>query len=1071
MIPIALRRPITIMVIFLGVLLFSVVALRTIPIDIFPKLNAPTIYVIELYGGMSAQQMEGFFATRMADQFLYINGIKNVESKNIQGLSMIKLTFYEGTDMGEASAQVALQVNRTMAFFPPGALPPQVIRFDASSLPVGELVFSSKTRPLKDIFDLAITRIRPLFASVPGLTAPPPFGSNARSVLINVSPEKLRMFNLSADEVVQAIVKNNSMTPSGNLRIDSTMFVTSINSLESKVAHFEDIPIKSNGTTAVYVRDVASVADGADITVDYALVNGKRSVYIPVVKTADASTWDVVQSLRKHIPEMKSLLPDDVDVSYEFDQSVFVINSAKSLMSEGIIGAVLTGLVVLLFLRDWRSSLVVIVTIPVSILSAVLFLRLAGQTINIMTLSGLALAVGILVDEATVTIENIHQHLEMGKSKRQAVLDACLEISFAKLLILLCILAVFAPSFVMTGVPRAMFLPLSMAIGFAMIVSFLSSQTLVPVISVWLLKAEKFQYHQKGPHAHAGMALDNNEAAEIDRHTHQETTHPHDNGLFQRLKAQLLSRLTKWMPRRKIIVPIYLVLAFGGAFGCYVIIGKDLLPKTNTGQLQLRVREPDGTRLEVTEKTTQGVLDVIDSTVNHRIAITSAYVGLVPSNFGSSNLYVFNSGTHESVIQVNLDEDYTVKIEDLKEELRKNILAHYPDIRLSFEPIELTEKIMAQGASTPIEVRVAGKNMDDIKAYSGRLLARLQQIPFLRDVQIAQPLNYPTINISVDRNKLALMGLTIDNVSRSITDVTSSSRYTDKNLWLDNNNAYTYQSQVQVPEYIMNSLEQLKSVPLVKGQPRPVLTDVATIKEETLPGEYDRSGPRRFVTISANMYKKDLGSATAAIQKSIKEMGTPPAGLVAEIRGMSSLLVETLDSLQTGLIAAIVVIMLLLAANYQSFGLSLTVLSSIPAVLLGAMLLLLATGSTINLQSYMGLIMSTGTSVANAVLIVTNAEHLRHEYKDPFKAAAVAASVRFRPILMTTLSMVVGMIPMASGLGEAGDQSAPLGRAVIGGLILSTVASLFIVPLVYGWIMQKSSLRTPSLLPDNDPSI
>ena len=1100
MIPLALRRPITILVIFLGLMLFSVVALKTIPIDIFPKLNAPTIYVIEQYGGMSAQQMEGFFATRMADQFLYINGIKNIESKNIQGLTMLRLNFYEGTDMGEASAQVALQVSRSQAFFPPGALPPQVIRFDASSLPVGELVFSSKNVNLKDIFDVAITRIRPLFASVPGLTAPPPFGSNARSVLINVSPEKLRMFNLSPDEVTQAIVRNNTMTPSGNLRVDSVMYITSVNSLESKVQHFGDIPIKSNGTTTIYIRDVATVADGADITVDYALVNGKRSVYIPVVKTADASTWDVVQNLRKHLPEMQSLLPDGVRVSYEFDQSVFVMNSAKSLMEEGITGAILTGLVVLLFLKDWRSSLVVIITIPVSVMAAIFGLKLAGQTINIMTLSGLALAVGILVDEATVTIENIHQHLEMGagptgesrppahftndgpsanrppvglvgKTKRQAVLDACLEISFAKLLILLCILAVFAPSFVMTGVPRAMFLPLSMAIGFAMIVSFLSSQTLVPVISVWLLKADKFQGHHKGRQSHAVMVLDNAERAQAEEHRAEEAAHPQGNSFFDRLKLKLLSRLNKWMPWRRLIVPIYLVVAFGGAIFCYLIIGKDLLPKTNTGQLQLRVREPDGTRLEVTEKTTQGVLAVIDSAVHGHIAISSAYVGLVPSNFGSSNLYIFNSGTHESVIQVNLDEDYKVNIEELKEELRKDISAKYPDVRISFEPIELTDKIMAQGANTPIEVRVAGKNMGDIKTYAGKLLSKLKQIPFLRDVQIAQPLNYPTVNITVDRNKLALMGLSIDNVTRSITDVTSSSRFTDKNLWLDNNNAYTYQSQVEVPEYIMNSLEQLKSTSLVKGQARPVLTDVATIQVDTLPGEYDRAGPRRFVTVSANMYNKDLAAATAAIQRSIKQMGEPPAGLVAELKGESALLVETLNSLQTGLVAAIIVIMLLLAANFQSFGLSLAVLSSIPAVLLGAMLILLATGSTINLQSYMGLIMSTGTSVANAVLIVTNAEHLRHEYKDPLKAATVAASLRFRPIMMTTLSMIVGMIPMATGIGEAGDESAPLGRAVIGGLACSTIASLFIVPLVYGWIMQRSSLRTPSLLPDNDPDL
>jgi multidrug efflux pump subunit AcrB len=338
-------------------------------------------------------------------------------------------------------------------------------------------------------------------------------------------------------------------------------------------------------------------------------------------------------------------------------------------------------------------------------------------------------------------------------------------------------------------------------------------------------------------------------------------------------------------------------------------------------------------------------------------------------------------------------------------------------------------------------------------------------------VQIDQPLNYPTVEINVDRNKLALMGLNIDDVTRSITDVTSSSRFTDKNLWLDNNNQYTYQTQVEVQEYIMNSLEQLRSTSLVKGQERPVLEDVATVRVDTVPGEYDRSGPRRFVSVSANMYNKDLAAATAAVQKAVDDLGQPPTGLVASIMGESNLLVDTLNSLQTGLIAAIIVIMLLLAANFESFGLSLTVLSSVPAVLLGSMLILLATGSTINLQSYMGLIMSTGTSVANAVLIVTNAEHLRHEYKDPFKAAAVAASLRFRPIMMTTISMIVGMIPMATGIGEAGDESAPLGRAVIGGLALSTVASLMIVPLVYGWVMQNASLRIPSLLPDNDPDL
>ena len=1063
----ALKKPVAVLVLFIGLLLFSIMAIRTIPIDIFPKLNSPVIYVIEQYGGMSAKQMEGFFATRMQDQFLYVNGIKNIESKNIQGLALVKLSFYENTDMAEATAQVALQSNRMLAFFPPGSLPPQVVRFDASSLPVGELVFSSKTKSLKEIFDLALTRIRPLFATVPGLSAAPAFGSNARTVLIDADPHKLSAYNVSADEVVEAIAKNNAVTPSGNLRVDSTMYVTSVNSLEDKVAQFEDIPVKSNGSSTVFVRDLARVADGADVTVDYALVNGKRSVYIPVVKTADASTWEVVQALRSKLEEMKSLLPEDVSISYEFDQSVFVINAAKSLMTEGILGAVLTGLMVLLFLQDWRSSIVVIITIPVAVMSAVLFLKLAGQTINIMTLSGLALAIGILVDQATVTIENIHQHVEMGKNKKQAILDACSEISFPLLLILLCILAVFAPALVMSGVPKAMFLPLSLSIAFAMIVSFIAAQTLVPVITNWLLKADDYQYNHKHPHAHAGLALDADEVKEITLHTQEDKKHPGENSFFQKLKTGLTGWLENSMRRRKEIVVTYLILAAGAAGFCFFIIGKDLLPKTNTGQLQLRIREPDGTRLEVTESATKEVLDIIDSTVMHHIAISSAFVGLVPANFGTSNLYIFNSGTQESVIQVNLDEAYKVKTEELKETLRMNIHHRFPALKISFEPIELTEKIMAQGASTPIEVRVAGKNMEDIKNYSTQLLDKLKQIPFLRDLQIAQPLHFPTINITVDRQRLSLMGLSLDNVSRSITASTSSSRYTSKNFWLDDRTSYTYQTQVQVPEYIMNSVEELQATTLVKGQARPVLADVASLSIDSLPGEYDRNGPRRYVTISANIYKKDLGTATDAVQKALKETGTAPTGLITEIKGMSSLLTETLGSLQTGLLAAIVVILLLLAANYQSFGLSITVLATVPAVLLGAMLLLLATGATLNLQSYMGIIMAVGVSVANAILIVTNAEALRMEYKDPFKAAAIAAGVRLRPILMTSFAMIAGMIPMASGLGEAGDQSAPLGRAVIGGLAASTLAALFVVPLVYGWIQQKTSFETVSLLPED----
>ncbi len=1054
-------------VIVLSVLIFSLVALLSLPIDIFPKLNLPTIYVIESYGGMSPQQMEGFFSTGMQDQFLYINGIKRIESKNIQGLNLLKLIFYENTDMAEASAQVALQVNRAMKFFPPGALPPQVIRFDASSLPVGQLVLSSPDKSLKDIYDLATTRVRPMFSTINGLSAPPPFGSNVRTVLIDVNPDKLRSFGISTDEMISILSKSNVMAPSGYLRIGNTMFVTTMNSLEKTVNDFSEIPVTVKNGQIIFVKDFATVKDGADMTVDYALINGKRSVYLPVVKTADASTWDVVQSLKKKIPEMQSLLPDDVKITYEFDQSVFVINAVKSLATEGALGAILTGLMVLLFLRDLRSSLIVIITIPVSILAALLLLRLFGQTINIMTLSGLSLAVGILVDQATVTIENIHQHLEMGKSKVQAVYDACTEISFPLLLILLSILAVFAPSFLMTGVPKAMFLPLSLSVGFAMLASYALAQSLVPVLTNWVLKEEKFISKHKSHSGDSEEVLNKDELNEEEEQLKEEYKHPENNDFFQRLKIRFMNQLEKMHKNRNLIIAVYLLLVIILAGMCFLFIGKDMLPKTNIGQFQLRIKAPEGTRLERTEERLKEVIQIIDSTVNHNIAISSAYVGLIPSSFGTSNLYVFNSGTHEAVLQVSLNPGKHYIIDDLKDIIRKNIKTRLPDLKVSFEPIELTEKIMGQGASAPIEIRVAGKNFEDIENWSKMLLKKLNGLPYLRDIQIQQPLAFPTIEIKLDRFKLAQFGLTVDEVSNSVTASTTSSRFVDKNLWLDEKVAYTYQVQVQIPQYSMNSLNDLKEIPLVKGKNRPILSDVADFKIKFSPGEYDRVGPRRFLTVSANLYKKDLAGASSDVQKIVNSLGTPPKGLITELAGMSGLLTETLDSLQTGLAFAILVILLLLSANYESFKLGLTVLTTVPAVLLGSLTILLISGDTLNLESYMGIIMSIGVSVANAILIVTNAEILRFQYRDAQKAAITAAGMRIRPILMTSLAMIAGMIPMALGMGEAGEQTAPLGRAVIGGLLASMFAALFILPLIFTWVQNNVGFKEKSLMPKN----
>ncbi len=1060
----ALQKPVAIIVIVIGLLFFGISSMRDIKIDIFPDLNLPAIYVSQPFGGMSPQQMEGFISTNYQNLFLYVTGIKAIETKNIQGLTMLKLTFYEGTNMAQAASEVTAMANRAFASMPPGTQPPFVIRFDASTLPIGQLALSSATRSNNELQDLAMTVIRPSFSRVAGLTSPAAFGGNNRTVVIHVDPALMRSHHLTPDQIVAAVKDNNQISPAGNVRIGDVNYLTPSNTVIRQIKEFENIPLVMGSGPSVYLRDVANVEDGADLTTSYAIINGKRSVYMPVIKTADASTWSVVKGLKAALPDIQKLLPEDVKVIFEFDQSVYVVNAVRSLVSEGVIGAVLTGLMVLLFLGDRRSALIVIVTIPVSIIIGVMGLRLAGQTINIMTLSGLALAIGILVDESTVTIENIHQHLEMGKPKAKAIWDACNEIAFPKLLILFCILAVFAPSFTMKGVPRAMFLPLSLAIGFSMIASYLLSQTLVPVLSNWILKPEKFAHH----HVKATKTTNSKTDKYIAEELHYEQDHRKEISRFERFKLRFMNWLEALMQRRKGVTIAYLVGVLAIVALCFSFIGRDILPKLNNGQFQLRLKAPEGTRLERTEAMLLQAVDVLKKTVGEKnIEISSSFIGTHPSSYSTSPIYLFMAGPNEAIMQVNLKEDYKVNMDDFKERLRKRIHQQLPEVKMSFEPIDLTDKVMSQGAANPIEVAILGKNQELSKPYAMKIMAEIKKIPYLRDVQIVQPLNYPAIRINIDRERAGQLGVSITDISKSLTAATSSSRFTEKNIWLDEKNATSYFVQVSIPENEMSSMAEMAAIPISKDKTRPLLGDVATLQPDTVAGEYDRVGAVRIISIGASVHKVDLGRASEDVEAAIKRAGEPPRGIKVEKRGLTELLDETLDSLQTGLAVAAVVILLLLTANFQSFRAALVVVSAIPAVLAGSLIMLLLTGSTLNLQSYMGMIMSVGVSVANAVLLVTNAEKLRLETGDARKAAMDSISIRLRPILMTSIAMVVGMIPMASGLGEAGDQTAPLGRAVIGGLLASTVASLLILPLIFSWLQQKAGTKSVSLDPDD----
>src|SRR4051812_33423013 len=652
----SLRRPLTIVVLVVALVALAFVALKRMSRDVFPPLGAPTIYVAQPYGGMDPAQMEGYLTYYYEYHFLYITGIEHVESKSIQGAALMKLQFHPGTDMSQALSEVISYVNRARAFMPPGTVPPFVMRFDAGSVPVGYLVFSStnETRTVGQMQDAALNLVRPLFAILPGVSAPPPFGGSARSIVVNIKPDRMRAYNLSPDDIVQAMSQANTISPSGNMNLGELYPIVPVNAVVKNIKELEGVALRTSGSDAVFVRDVATVEDGPDIVTSYALVNGRRTVYIPVTKRADASTLSVVNLVKKNLPKFQAVLPADVKVSYEFDQSPYVTRAISVLIIEGSLGALLTGLMVLAFLRDWRSAAMVVINIPLALMGAVLALWVTHQTVNIMTLGGLALAIGILVDMSTVVIENIHTHLGRGKSVVHAVLDSGSEVALPLLIAMFCVLAVFVPSFFMVGAAKAMFLPLSLAVGFAMIASFLLSSTLVPILSVWVLGG-----HEK--------ARATNVFAK-----------------FQRRYRDFSQRL---VGLRWVMLAGYLLVA--GA--TIVLIGRDLgqeiFPRVDAGQLQLRLRAPTGTRVDGTEAIALQALDIIKSEVGAtNLETTLGFVGVHAPSYPINLVYLWNGGSEEGVLQVQLTRGARIAIEPLKERLRAKFHDQMPGVSFSFEP-------------------------------------------------------------------------------------------------------------------------------------------------------------------------------------------------------------------------------------------------------------------------------------------------------------------------------------------------------------------------------------------------
>ena len=1032
----AMRRPITVLMVILGVALASALALTRMKADIFPDLGTPVIYVAQPYGGMDPAQMEGYLVNYYEYHFLYIRGIDHVESRSIQGAALMKLHFHEDTDMATAMSETVAQVNRSRSFMPPGTVPPFIMRFDAGSVPVGYLVFSSETRGVDEIADLALFRVRPMFSRLEGVSAPPPYGGSARSLVVRVDPDKLRAYSLSPDDVVQAIAKTNTISPSGSVRIDDKNYLAPVNSTVVQAVELNDVPITSGSGPTVYLRDVGYAEDAADILTSYALVDGARAVYIAATKRADASTLEVVQRVKDSLPTFRAAIPEDINVTFEFDQSFYVLNAIRALTIEGILGALFTGLIVLLTLGSFRSAIVVVMTIPIALLSATVALWAAGQSINLMTLGGLTLAIGILVDESIIAVENIHTHLARGKPVAKAVLEASREVVVPRLLAMLCVVSVFAPSFFMTGVAQAIFVPLALAVAFSMISSYFLASTFVPVMETWLNRRV----------SHASM-LRRNWFSPI-------------QDAFGRVSGGLVAM--RWP-----ICGLYLIGTAGVLYFVGGGLGTDIFPRMDTNSLQMRVRGPSGTRVERTERIAQQVLGAVDQIVGpENVEKSIAFVGVQPSSFPVNLIFLWTGGPHEAVMRIALNPDSGIPTARVEDELRRRVSELAPGTQIAFESPDLVSQVMSFGAPTPIEIAVAGPELAESEAYAREVVARLKTVDYLRDVQIGELLEYPSVEINVDRKRAAQLDVTVEEVGKALAPATWSSRFTTPVYWADPKSGIAYQVQVEIPQSMIQSLEDVSRVPIKSRAPAPTLVgDVAEVAFGQAVGEYHRYNMQRMVTVTANVVDHDLGRAAADIRTALAEL-PPPRGVNVNVRGQVSPMELMTGSLELGLMLAVVAVFLLLAAYFQSVSVAFAVIMAVPAVLSGVTLALTLTGVTLNIQSFMGAIMAIGVSVADSILLCTFAEKFRRNGMSSVEAAVEASRSRMRPILMTSVVMIAGMTPLALGA----EQTAPLGIAVIGGLVASTLAALVVIPSVFAVVQRNASTSSSSIDPEDPGS-
>jgi CzcA family heavy metal efflux pump len=1027
----ALRRPYTFVVMAIVIIiLFCVTLLRT-PTDIFPDIDIPVVSVVWFYSGMAPQDMaDRIVANSERGITTTVNDIEHMESQSVYGLGVIKIFFRPGTNVQGAIAQITAICQTSVRSLPPGTTPPLIISYSASTTPIIQLGLSSKTLPEQQLFDLGQNFLRNYLATVPGAATPYPYGGKIRQIQVDLDLPKLQAYGLSPVDIVNAVNAQNIILPSGTMKMGPLEYDIEMNGTPQTIAELNDLPVKTTNASTLYMRDVAHIRDGFAPQTNIVRQDGNRGALMSIYKNGTASTLQIVSGVKGIVDQAAQALPPELKISHLFDQSLFVRASINGVLREGLIAAALTACMILIFLGDWRPTIVISISIPLSIFVSIILLGAIGETINIMTLGGLALAVGILVDDATVEIENIERNLAMGKEMRQAILDGAQQIAVPAFVSTLSICIVFVPMFFLSGVAKFLFVPLAEAVSFAMLASYLLSRTLIPTLVMYIMRG----------------------------HEHRAETPKSIFGRFQRgferkfeqFRRSYEALLETTVSHRGIFAICFLLFCVL-SLGLFFFLGQDFFPQVDAGLLRLHVRGRPGLRVEETAR----LCDQIENSLRQEIPpgqLQTILDNIGLPNSGLNQSYSSNGtiGSSDAEILIALNPEKHVPTADLTRHLRQFLPTHFPGVEFFFQPADIVTQILNFGLPSPIDVQVVGTDLETNYGIAQQIAARIRHIPGTADVHVQQLMSLPTLHMDIQRTRVTQVGLTARDVAQSALVSLSGSFQTAPNFWLNPKNEVTYQMAVQAPQYRMTDLQDLLNIPVISQQGPQLMGNLVQISPAVRPATVNHYNVQPIIDVYASTQDRDLGGVAADTEKVLQSFdGKLPRGTHIVVRGQVSTMRSSFIGLGVGLVGAIVLVYLLIVINFQSWLDPFIIITALPGALAGICWFLLLTHTTLNVPSLTGAVMCMGVATANSILMVSFAREQMDEGVPAARAAVAAGYTRIRPVLMTALAMIIGMVPMALGFGEGGEQNAPLGRAVIGGLLFATVATLFFVPSVF----------------------